>query len=94
MIIAPEALEDLETIYSGIAADNPAAAVAFVQDLTNQLEKLAVLGITGASREWVSPGLRAFPYRERCFYFRIDDDSFVLLRVLHGKQDVTSQFAE
>lgn len=77
-----------------IARDNPQAAVAFIQNLASEIEKIAFLGITGSSRDWISQGLRAFPYRERCFYFRIDGNSFVLLRVLHGKQDIANQFSE
>jgi toxin ParE1/3/4 len=70
---------------------HPSAARAFLKDLTEKLFKLAQNGVTGFSREWISPDLRAFPYRERCFYFRIIDDAMIVVRVLHGKQDVTAQ---
>jgi toxin ParE1/3/4 len=64
--------------------------------LLNQttIEKLAALGISGAPRDWIRQGLRAFPYRRRCFYFRVEGDNFILLRVLHGAQDVDRQFGE
>lgn len=62
----------------------------FLQDLVAKIYALAEEGVTGVSREWVGKGLRAFPYRNRCFYFRIANDEMVLIRVLHGKQDVDS----
>lgn len=52
---------------------------------------LAQAGVTGSSRDWVSVGLRAFPYKGRCFYFRIIENQMVVIRVLHGKQDVSAQ---
>ena len=78
-------------IYHHIKGDNPAAAKTFLKDLTDKLHSLAASGVTGSPRDWVSGGLRAFPYRERCFYFRINDDKMIVVRVLHGKQDVTGQ---
>ena len=62
----------------------------FLQDLVTKVYSLADEGVTGVSRDWVSRGLRAFPYRNRCFYFRIIEDEMILIRVLHGKQDVSS----
>jgi len=52
---------------------------------------LAESGVTGSPRDWVSSGLRAFPYQERCFYFRIVDDKMIVVRVLHGSQDIAGK---
>lgn len=92
MIVSPEAQEDLDAIFWEIAQDNPDAAVRFIRDLTQQIDKLASLGITGSPRDWIKTGLRAFPYRKRCFYFRIEDKHLILLRVLHGSQDTPNYF--
>jgi plasmid stabilization system protein ParE len=81
----------LEEIYRYIKKDNPTAAKAFVTDLTEKLFSLARDGVTGVPRDWISMNLRAFPYRDRCFYFRIVDDAMIVVRILHGKQDVTAQ---
>ncbi|MEM6816186.1 MAG: type II toxin-antitoxin system RelE/ParE family toxin [Bacteroidota bacterium] len=89
LIITDTAKADLASIYDHIAADNPDAALTFLEDLTNKIFELARSGVTGSSRDWVSKGLRGFPYRDRCFYFRIINDEMILIRVLHGKQDVT-----
>jgi toxin ParE1/3/4 len=81
---------DLIEIYDYINADNPAAAEAFIEDLTEKLFSLAETGMTGSPRDWISSGLRAFPYRQRCFYFRIIEDAMIVVRILHGRQDVTA----
>jgi toxin ParE1/3/4 len=67
------------------------AAERFVNDLVRQMYKIAELGISGVPRDWVRPGLRAFPYRKRCIYFRAYEDRIVIVRVLHGKQDIDRQ---
>ena len=53
--------------------------------------KIAELGLSGTPRDWIRPGLRAFPYRQRCIYFRMYDDRVVIVRVLHGSQDIDRQ---
>lgn len=63
----------------------------FVADLNAKIEWIAKTGFTGVPRDWIRPGLRALPYRERCIYFRIDDDAVIILRVIHGRQDVSAQ---
>lgn len=91
LVLTDTAKADLAEMYRYLKSDNPKAAKAFIDDLTKKLFSLAAAGVTGVPRDWISPGLRAFPYRERCFYFRIIDDALVVVRVLHGRQDVTTQ---
>jgi plasmid stabilization system protein ParE len=81
----------LRSIYNHLKKENPNAARTFTKDLVDKLHSLAAEGVTGSPRDWVSVGLRCFPYRERCFYFRIVDDRMMVMRILHGKQDVTTQ---
>lgn len=88
MIVTTAAGRDLDDIYDYIAADSPIAAADFIRDLGQYIQSAAEGGHTGHPRGWISKDLRAIPYRKRCFYFRIEADDFVLLRVLHGAQDV------
>ncbi|MCH7501650.1 MAG: type II toxin-antitoxin system RelE/ParE family toxin [Nitrospinae bacterium] len=85
------AQNDLTAIYTHIAQESPDSAERFVADLIRQMYKLAELEITGAPRDWIRPGLRAFPYRQRCIYFRDYEDRIVIVRVLHGRQDIEPQ---
>lgn len=82
---------DLANIYIHIAKDSQEIAERFVEDISQQMVKIADQSIPGAPRDWVSPGLRAFPYRQRCIYFRQYEDRIVIVRILHGKQDISSQ---
>ena len=77
-----------------IAKSDPVAAADFVEDLGRQVDKLVALGVTGVPRDEISAGLRAFPYRKRCFYFRVTEESFTLLRVLHGAQHAEAHLSE
>ncbi len=91
LIVTDTARADLLAMYEHIKQDNPTAAKVFVKDLTSKLFSLAKSGVTGSSRDWISGGLRAFPYRERCFYFRVVKDTMIVVRVLHQKQDISGQ---
>jgi toxin ParE1/3/4 len=68
-----KALRDIAGIYNYIADDNPIAAKRLVNLLENKIISLASSGNIGVSREWLAPGLRAFPYKDRCIYFRVND---------------------
>jgi toxin ParE1/3/4 len=70
------------------------AAQLFVAELVGQMYKIADLRLPGSPRDWVREGLRAFPYKQRCIYFRSYEDSIVIVRVLHGKQDIESVFRQ
>ena len=91
LVITDTAKADLSAMHEHIKTENSNAAKELIDDLTEKLFNLAELGITGFPRDWISIGLRAFPYRNRCFYFRIVDDTMIVVRVLHGKQDIDTQ---
>jgi len=94
VVFAPEAQDDVRAMYAHIAEDSPANAQRFIRDLVRQIYKLAELHIDGVSRDWIRPNLRAFPYRNRCIYFRVEGDTLYVLRVFHGARDVDRQFPD
>ena len=71
-----------------IAADNPDAADRFVMQILNDLHNMAVIGHIGAPREWIAPGLRLHVYGRFCAYFRFDDTTLTIVRILRGAQDI------
>ena len=81
----------MRAIFRYIQKDDPGAARDFVADIETKARSLAASGLTGAPRVYISKDLRAFPYRDRCLYFRIVEDQMVVVRVLHSKQDVTAE---
>ncbi|RWX76139.1 type II toxin-antitoxin system RelE/ParE family toxin [Neorhizobium lilium] len=88
-MVSLRALDDLLEDYSYVADFNPAAARRLLDDINTKMMSLAQLGITGAARNF-APNLRAFPYRDRCIYFVVTETTMTVLRVLHGRQDITA----
>lgn len=88
--LSPQAIEDLIQIYSYLEERNPIAAERSTQDIEQKTAELAGSRNPGVSRDWLKPGLRAFPYRRRCIYFRFVEDTLVVLRIVHGRQDISA----
>jgi toxin ParE1/3/4 len=79
-------------MFAHLAQTNETMAADFVADLSDKMAWIAETGFSGVARDWIRPGLRAFPHRDRCFYFRIDEKSVHMLRDLHGKQNIEREF--
>lgn len=88
LVVTARALNDLLTDHNYIAQFNPVAAKRFLDDINIKMISLQY-GITGVPRDF-APNLRAFPYRDRCIYFVVDDKKMYVLRVLHGHQDISA----
>lgn len=88
--LTPRALRDLRDVYDYITLIDPVSAKRFVNRINDKMEWIAKSGLTGAPRDFM-PGLRAFPYRDRCIYFLVDNSSMTVVRILHGRQDITSE---
>ena len=88
LVLTDLARRDLREIFDYIAADSPVNAEAFLADLTARIEWIAEVGFTGVPRDHIHQGLRAFPYRRRCIYFRHEQSRTLILRVIHGAQDI------
>jgi len=86
--LSVDAINDLIDIYDFIAEKNPVAAKRLVSALETKIKSLAKSGNSGVSRDWIKSGLRAFPYRDRCIYFRVDDTTLYVLRIIHGHQAI------
>lgn len=82
---------DLRNIRRYIEQDSPHNARVFAAELTAKIAFIAETGFTGSPRDHVSEGLKAFPYKHRCIYYRLYDDRVVIIRVLHGAQDIAAQ---
>jgi plasmid stabilization system protein ParE len=85
LIISTAARADLAAIEDYIAADNPARAASFVDELVDRCEDLA----TQPERfPLVAPfrraGIRRRPYRGYLIFYRIAGDVVEVLRVIFG----------
>jgi toxin ParE1/3/4 len=88
--LSTDAVNDLINIYEFIAEQNPSAARRLVEEIEAKIRDMAASGYTGVARDWIRPGLRALPFRDRCIYFRVDETSLYVLRIVHGKQAIDS----
>ena len=85
---SPEAKRDLLRLSSRETFDNAAAARLFRHRLIQQVYRLAALGVVGSSRDYLPEGYTAFPFRGRTFYFRVDGDDLIVVRILHQRESV------
>jgi toxin ParE1/3/4 len=92
--LSKQAQKDIAAIYRDIAGDDPVAAKRLLHLIDDKIMSLAISGNKGVSRDWLSPGLRAFPFKNRCVYFRVLGSSMQVIRILHGRQDVQPEMFE
>lgn len=89
-IVAPEAENDLESIFNYIAKDNPIAAERTLADLITAMNMLADFPEIGCFRPDISPDkeLRFWPAK---FHYQIiysNKDPIEILRVVSGYRDI------
>ena len=89
--LSEQAADDLSEIYDYIAKTNPKAAERVLNAIEATIRSVADLGLTGASRDDMNPDLRAVFFRNHLIYFRVTASHLLILRILHGRQDITSE---
>lgn len=94
LVVTDEARKDLRGIYDYIAIDSKTQAQAFVADLSAKIFWIAEVGFSGSTRDYISPKLRALPYRGRTIYFVCDEQRIVVLGILHQARDVHPEMFE
>lgn len=89
-----QADEDLLDIWFHIALDNPAAADRTVERIENRWLQLLDLPYSGMARDDIAPGLRQLVADSYLILHRISDDAVHIVRILHGRRDVTAEAVE
>ncbi len=77
-----------------MAAQDPANADRYVEGLHTFMRRIAELGITGLSRGGIRPGLRLMFYKAHAIYYRTQDATLFVVRVLHTAQDTSQLMRE
>jgi toxin ParE1/3/4 len=90
--IARRAATDLNAIWRFIAQDSPASADQFLDRLYQAFVSLAHAPRIGAQRFHLAPEMRMFPVREYLIFYRPIDDGVEIVRVLHGRRNITQEF--
>lgn len=83
--LRPAAEADLAAIAEHIAADNPRAARAWLEDIHMRCRRLGSTPGMGVSRDDARPGLRMFPVGNYLILYRaLGAERIEIVRVLHG----------
>jgi plasmid stabilization system protein ParE len=53
------------------------------------VESSVYAGLIGVDRSAFKIGIRSFAYRNRIIFFTISDTELIVVRVLHGHQDIS-----
>lgn len=83
------ALEDLTGIVRYIAADNPAAARRFRDEIYEKLSLLAKNPKIAPERPDLAPKLRYLPYGNYLIFYLPETEGITVVRVLHGARRLT-----
>ena len=86
-----QARRDLDGIFSYIA-NNPEAAVRWVDYLEEKCWMQADSPGVGRKRDELAPNLRGFPVGNHVIFYRPAENGIEVIRVLHGAMDIPSQF--
>lgn len=96
IIRRPEALRDLEDIFVYIGNDNLEAAHRFQQAAESAFQFIAKHPGIGRERRFkAAPDLRSWRIRDfenYLIFFRPQEDSVEIIRVLHGALDLEKEF--
>jgi toxin ParE1/3/4 len=84
----PKANDDLFAIWGFIAADNIAAADAWIDKLDAQFLLLASHPFMGRERRELAKDLRSFPFGRYVIFYLPATNGINVVRVLHSARDI------
>ena len=84
----PKAYEDLLEIWDFIAADNIAAADAWIDKLDAHFLLLASHPLMGRARDELAKNLRSFPFGRYVIFYLPDTNGITVVRVIHSARDI------
>ncbi|WP_373458393.1 type II toxin-antitoxin system RelE/ParE family toxin [Neorhizobium huautlense] len=85
--LRPRARRDISEILAYLAARNPTAARAWREAIFRIFDLLDTNPQMGTAHDDVRRGLRMFPTGRYIVLYRLDDESIVVLRVIHAARD-------
>jgi toxin ParE1/3/4 len=87
-LVTPRADRDLDSIWSFITPDNPRAADAMIDRLTDTFDMLLTMPQAGRLRQEFRENLRSFAVENYVIFYRTVSDGIDILRVVHGRRDI------
>jgi toxin ParE1/3/4 len=95
--LAPQAVEDLDGVWSYVATDSGSVEIAnrLIDSITGRFFLLAHYPYLGRIRdEDFGSGVRSFPVGEYVIVYRVQEPNVLILRVVHGHRDLATWFFE
>lgn len=89
--LSERAADDLTEIYDYIANANPDAAQRVIDGIDAKIISIATLGLSGSPRDDMGSDLRVIVFRNYLIYFRVTPSYLLIIRILHGRQDISSE---
>jgi toxin ParE1/3/4 len=88
----PAAEEDLISIGTYIALDNPSAADKLLDTIDKKLHLLAEFPGLGQRRDELAPSLRSLPLGNYLIFYLAIEDGIEAIRIVHGARNLRSIF--
>ncbi|MBR1091572.1 type II toxin-antitoxin system RelE/ParE family toxin [Bradyrhizobium manausense] len=85
---APQADQDIDSIWDFIAADSVRAADKQIGRIGEIFEMLMENPLAGRERRELRAGLRSFPVGNYVIFYLPLPDGVEIIRVMHGRHDV------
>ncbi len=92
--IAKEASLDLDEILDYFLVRNINAGERFIQEFNKKCQNIAQFPNIGRSYAKLDPSLRGIPLDGYIIFYRVFEDSIVIVRVVSGYRDLKSIFAD
>ena len=89
--LTPRAVADITAIADYLNERNPAAAIEVISGFIRRFEMLARHPYSGVGREDILPNIRHLVLGTYVAFYRIEEGDAVIVRVQHGRRDVSEQ---
>lgn len=86
-----QAEEDLIEIWNYVAQFEAKAADRLLSELDMRLRLLSDFPLAGAIREDMPDGIRHLVIGQHIAFYRVTDNAVEIIRVLHGRRDITEK---
>ena len=94
VVVSEQAQTDLQDIRAYIAERNPRAAAKLQHHILTTFKALKHTPFMGQERPDIRKGMRFFPLAKYCVYYRVAENTVLILRVLHSARDILPSFLE
>lgn len=93
-LFAPEAAQDLKRIFDFIYEDSGSFDIAsrYIDDIENLCRIIQDQPFIGLAQNDIAAGVRRFTIHSHIIFYRVLDEQVQVVRVLHGRRDITEQY--